>query len=381
MDVLAARHADFKRSAATVGLSSKELQQYSLFRMIEAVGNHNPTKAGLEYEVHQALQQKLNRLPNERSFFLPSDKVCHLQPIDMSEARERGRTFIVPTEVLTRDLTAGTGSAGGYLVETANQSFIEMLRNRSVALRMGATRLTGLQGNITVPKQSAAATAYWLTNEGTAITESQQTMAQLSLSPKNVGAYTELSRQLLLQSNPSAESMVMNDLATVVGLAVDAAILEGAGSGGAPTGISATSGIGSVSGSSLAAAGVIEFMTDIAAANVVPQRPGYVTTAAVAGLLMVRPELPSTGTTRLWTGNPWDGALFGVPAMTTAQVTAATMVFGAWEQAILAEWGVLELEVNPYANFAAGIRGIRAMYSVDVGIRWPAAFSRATSVT
>jgi len=110
-------------------------------------------------------------------------------------------------------------------------------------------------------------------------------------------------------------------------------------------------------------------------------RPGYVTTAAAAGLLMARPELPSTGTTRLWQGNVWDGSLFGIPAMSSQQVTALSMIFGAWEHAVLAEWGVLEIEVNPYANFQAGIRGIRAMYSVDVGIRYAAAFSRATSIT
>ncbi len=381
MEVLAARHADFKRSAAHVGLSSKELQQYSLFRMIEAVANQNPAKAGLEFEVHQAIQQKINRLPNERSFFLPSDKACHLQPVDMREARERGRTFIVPADVLTRDLVSGTPSAGGYLIGTENMSFIELLRNRSVALRMGATRLTGLVGNITVPKQTAGSTAYWLANDTTQITESTPTLGQLPLSPKNVGAYVEITRQLALQSSPSAEALIMNDVAAQVALAVDAAILEGAGSGGAPTGISATSGIGSVSGSTLAAAGVIEFMTDVAANNVVPARPGYVTTPTVAGLLMIRPELPSTGTSRLWTGNIWDGALFGVPAMTTGQVTSGTMVFGAWEHAILAEWGVLEVEVNPFANFQAGLRGIRAMYTCDVGIRYAGAFSRATSVT
>jgi HK97 family phage major capsid protein len=379
MEVLAERHKDFKRAASNVGLSSREIAQYSVFRMIEAVAQKNPAKAGLEHEVHQELQRKLNRLPNEASFFLPSDRSCTLQPVE-SGARAPGRTFIVPGEILSRDLTAGTPTGGGYLVETSNQSFIDLLRNRSVALRMGATRLTGLQGNVTIPKQTAAATAYWV-SENAAVTESQQTIGQINLSPRNVGAYTEVSRQLLLQSNPSAEAMVMNDLAQIVGLAVDAAILEGTGAAGAPLGIANVTGIGGVTGTSLAAAGIIEFQTDVAAANVEPMRPGYVTTAAVAGLLMARPELPTTGTTRMWLGNVWDGSMLGIPCMSSAQLTAATMIFGAWEHAVLAEWGVLELEVNPYANFQAGIRGVRAMYSVDVGIRHAAAFSRAHTIT
>jgi HK97 family phage major capsid protein/HK97 family phage prohead protease len=377
MDVLTERHSNFKRAASNVGLSRREIQQYSISRMIEAVANKNPGKAGLENEVHQTLQQRLNRLPGEETFFLPSDKACVLVPV---ERGARGNSFVVPGEILSRDLATQPGSAGGYLIETANLSWIDLLRNRSVALRLGATRLTGLTGNVSIPKQTAAATAYWVTDTAS-ITESQQTLGQLNLSPKNVGAYTEISRQLLLQSNPSAEAMVMADLAQVVGLAVDAAMLEGTGAAGAPLGIANVTGVGSVSGTSLDAADIIEFQTDVATANVLPMRPGYVTTAAAAGLLMARPELPSTGTTRLWLGNVWDGSLFGIPAMSSQQLTALSMIFGAWEHAVLAEWGVLEIEVNPYANFQAGIRGIRAMYSVDVGIRYAAAFSRATSIT
>jgi HK97 family phage major capsid protein len=259
--------------------------------------------------------------------------------------------------------------------------FIEMLRNRSVAFRMGARRLSGLQGNVTIPRQSAAATAVWLANEASTLTESQQTFVQLALTPKNVGAYTEISRQLVLQSSPGAEGIVTDDLAQTTAVAVDLASLEGSGAGGQPTGISNTAGIGSVTGTSLAAAGIIEFMSDVAASNVMPARPGYVTTPAVAALLMVRPELPTTGTTRLWTGNLFDGALFGIPAMSSNQPTAATMVFGDWQELVIAEWGVLEVEVNPFANFQAGIIGVRAIYSMDVGVRRPFAFSRATTIT
>jgi HK97 family phage major capsid protein len=280
-----------------------------------------------------------------------------------------------------RDLTAATAGAGGFLVSTENIGFIEMLRNRSVAFRMGARRLSGLQGSVTVPRQSAAATAVWLANEASTATESQQTFVQMALAPKNVGAYTEISRQLLLQSSPGAEGIVTDDLAQVVAVAVDLGVLEGSGASGQPTGISATSGIGSVTGTSLAAAGIIEFMSDVAGSNVSPSRPGYATTPAVAALLMVRPELPTTGTTRLWTGNLWDGALFGIPAMSSNQLTAASMIFGDWQEVVVGEWGVLEVEVNPYANFQAGIIGVRAIYSMDVGVRRPFAFSRATSIT
>jgi HK97 family phage major capsid protein len=64
----------------------------------------------------------------------------------------------------------------------------------------------------------------------------------------------------------------------------------------------------------------------------------------------------------------------GFPAMSTNQMPAAAMYFGDWSSLVIAEWGVLEIEVNPYAGFQAGIIGIRAMMTIDVGLRYPAAF-------
>jgi hypothetical protein len=48
---------------------------------------------------------------------------------------------------------------------------------------------------------------------------------------------------------------------------------------------------------------------------------------------------------------------------------------------LVGEWGVLELEVNPFANFQAGIVGVRAIASIDIAVRYPTAFSAASSIT
>ncbi len=348
--------------ATRLGLTDNETKQFSFIRAIRAVADKDWKNAGFELDCSRSIAQKLGVSPDPHKFYVP---------FEVMQRPNEGR----------RDLTVATAGAAGYLVGTENMGFIEMVRNRSVAFRMGARRLSGLQGSVTIPRQSAAATAYWLANEATAITESQQTFVQMALTPKNVGAYTEISRQLLLQSSPGAEGIVTDDLAQIVAIAADLAVLEGSGAAGQPTGISNTAGIGSVTGTSLAAAGILEFQTDVAGSNVTPMAPGYVTTPAVAGLLMVRPELPTTGTTRLWTGNIWDGAMFGIPSMTSNQLTAASMIFGDWQEVVVGEWGVLEVEVNPYANFQAGIIGVRAIYSMDVGVRRPFAFSRATTIT
>lgn len=349
-----------------IGMSQRDVKQFSMLRAIKASVDNDWKLAPFELECSRAVAAKLNRSPDAHRFFVPFEV--------MEDPRGR------PRAAGQRDLTVGTAGAGGYLVETANMGFIELLRNRSVAFRMGARRLSGLVGNVAVPRQSAAGTAYWLANEATDITESQQTFVQMALTPKTAGAYTEISRQLLLQSSPDAEGIVISDLAAITALAADLAVLNGSGSGGQPTGIIGTSGVGSVTGTDMDYAGVLEFQSDVATANVMPMSGGYVTTPAVAALLMARVKFESTASP-LWEGNVWDGEMAGFQAMSSNQIPAATAVFGDWQEVVVGEWGVLEVEVNPYANFKAGIIGVRCMYSMDVGVRRPFAFSVASSIT
>jgi HK97 family phage major capsid protein len=358
---------DLKRSApvasaADLGMSKQDVQQYSLLRAIRGVVDGNFEKAApLEAEAHRALAARFGERP--KAFYVPME----VQRRDNAQRR---------------DLSSGVAAQGGFLVETTNMSFIEILRNRSIVQAAGATRMSGLVGNVTVPRQTGAATASWLATEATAVTESDQVFAQMTLSPKNVAAYTEISRQLTLQSDPSAEMIVMNDLAAQVALAVDLAAVNGTAASGQPRGILNTAGIGSVTGTSLAYAGILEFQTDVIAANglVNPATAAYVTTPAVAALLAARQRFTSTDSP-LWQGNLLNGTVSGYNAYACTNMPAATAIFGDWSQLVIGEWGQLAVEVNPYANFPAGIVGVRAFYTCDIGVRYAASFSAATSIT
>lgn len=363
-DLLKIREENSKAAASFLDLPAKDVQRYSLWRAMNAVLSGDWRHAGLELEASREIANRTQRMHNAKGFFVPLD--VQQRQVQLNQDQRR-------------DLTVASASGGGYLVATDNMSFIELLRNRMVALRMGATRMPGLVGNVTVPKQTAGATAYWLATEGTAITEGALTFGQMALSPKTVGAYVEVSRNLLMQSNPAAEGIVTFDLASQVARAGDLAVLHGTGTE-QPTGITQTGSIGSVTGTSLAYAGIIEFQTDVAANNVSPLRGGYVTTPAVAGLLKARNKVTNDWSP-LWEGNLWDGVVEGFPAMSSSQCASSTMIFGDWAQVVIGEWGVLEMAVNEAANFPMGVVGFRAMYSMDVGIRYAGAFSVATSIT
>lgn len=358
VEELRAQGLQERTGVSGIGLSGGETRRYSLLRAIRAAAEGKLREmAPLEHEAHVAVEARLGPARNEH-------------------------TVYVPPEVMTRDLTVGTASAGGYLVATQNLGFIDSLRNRSITMAAGATRMPGLVGNVTVPRQTAAATAYWLATESTAITESQQTFGQLTLTPKNVGAYTEISRQLLVQASPGADAVVMQDLAQVVALALDAAAVAGTGASGQPTGILNTAGIGGFTGTSLATAALLNAQSDVLAANGLlnPAAAAYVTTPAVAELLMARQRFTSTDTP-LWAGSMVNGQVIGVPGYACSNMPAATMIYGDWSQLVIGEWGRLAVEVNPFANFAAGIVGVRAFYTCDIGVRAAASFTAATSIT
>lgn len=347
---------------ARLNFTPNQIRQYSLMRAIEsAAENKQLGGSSFESECHVQICKRLGTFSNQHTIYIPADVLC--------------------APIQHRDLTVASSSGGGYLVDQQNMSFVELLRNRMVVQRMGATRLPGLRGDVSIPKQTGAATAYWLSTEGTQATESQQTFGQVALTPKTVAAYTEISRQLTLQSNPAIEDLVMSDLSRVVAIAADAAAINGSGASGQPTGIINTSGVGSVTGSSLGFAGVLNFQEDVLGAGDVDiTSGGYVTTVSVASLLMQRVAFSSTASP-LWTGNLADGNVLGFRAMSSGQMPSDTAIFGIWSDLAVAEWGILALEVNPYANFQAGIIGVRAMYSMDIAVRRPASFSVATSIT
>ena len=250
-------------SAAEIGLSAQESRRFSFLRAINYLAN--PTDraareaAAFEIEASDAAAVKLGR---------------------------QSRGITIPQDVLRRDLNVGTASAGGNLVATDLDagSFIDLLRNASALDQAGATVLTGLTGNVAIPRQSGAGTAYWVAESG-APSESQQTIDQVSLTPKTVAAFTDYSRRLMLQSSIDVENMIRTDLATVLALKIDLSGLYGTGSNSEPLGLKLTTGVGTEDFSADAPtfAEVVAMESDLATANALMGSPVYLMNAAMRG--------------------------------------------------------------------------------------------------
>lgn len=275
-----------------------------------------------------------------------------------------------------RDLTAGVASAGGYLIGTKQQPLEQLLLRFSIFAEGGLNIITGLDGPVTIPRVTTVPTASWLPQDGTALTESQSVFGQIALGPKFVASYTEISRPLLLQS--SAEAIAGAQAGESTSRAIDTAILAGTGVSGQPTGIVNTSGIGTQSGSSLAAAGLRAMRKAVLNAGAREDRLMWIADPATQELLGSR-EFSAGSGRPLWD----DGKILGRPAVATSLAPAATLILGDFSRVTVSVFDAagIELEHDPYTNFKSGVSAFRLIVPVDVAVSPAAAFCVATSIT
>jgi HK97 family phage major capsid protein/HK97 family phage prohead protease len=338
-------------SAADLGMSEKEARSFSFLRAINYLSNPADRSAreaaAFEIEASEAAAAKLGR---------------------------QSRGITIPQDVLRRDLNVGAATAGGNLVATDLDagSFIDLLRNASALDQAGATVLTGLTGNVAIPRQSGAATAYWVAESG-APTESQQTVDQVSLTPKTVAAYTDYSRRLMIQSSIDVENMVRNDLARVLALKIDLAGLYGTGSNGEPLGLKLTTGIGTENFAAAAPtfAEVVALESDVATANALLGSPVYLMNAAMRGSLKTTSKDTGSGMF-IMDGNEVNG----YRGVLSNQVASGDLWFGNFADLIIGYFSGLDIMVDPYSNSTSGTVRVVAMQDVDVAVRHPESFSR-----
>ena len=341
-----------------LGLSAKEIREYSIGRAIQClVANKGWGITDLlERRCNEKLQKRLGPTQNAMSFY-------------------------VPAEVQHRALTVGTASNGGYMVETTNSpGFVDALRKRTLAYRLGAVPMPGLVGNLNIPRLSSGATPAALPTESTQISETDYGFGQIAFSPHNFGAYTEVSRQLLLQSSPAVDLVVTADLTRGAATKVDDQFFNGTGASGQPTGIFNTAGIGTTSGSSFAWATVLTMQDTVLNANVSGERLAWVASPDVAKLLAGKQRFTGTNSP-LWEGSLRDGVVGGLPAASSTVIPASTIALIDFSQTLIAEWDVLQIMADPFTKFQSGIVGIRAMFTIDIGVTHVAAVMVATGVS
>lgn len=313
-------------------------------------------------------------------------------------AKRSGRSFegiAVPMSLFTAapyekrvfTTAAPAGGPGSNIISTdyRGDQFIDILRPNSAVFRMGATMLTGLVGNVAVPRLKVSTTFGWVA-ENSALSLADPQVEQVSLAPKHGGCITEFSRNMLLQTSPDVETLLRNDMALNIATGIDKAAINGGGSN-EPVGILATSGIGDVPGGTNGAAptwvNVLALIATVQNAN--GAGAGFLTTHNAVKKMRSTVRVVSTDSLMIQEGRdtladyPLN-ASNNVPnnlVKGTSGAVCSALIFGDFSQVLIGVWSELDILVNPYETtaYSKGNVQIRAMATLDVKLRQPAAFA------
>ena len=338
-----------------IGLTEKETKRFSILRAINAMANPTDRKAqeaaSFEFEASEAAQRAYGT--TAQGVMLPSEVLRNWSQRDLSAGSDG--------DLIGQDYRAG--------------DFIDVLRNNSAVMPL-ATMLNGLSGDVKIPRKTAASTAAFISSEGGAAGESEFTVGSVSMSPKSLGAFTDVTRQLMIQSSLDVENLIRNDLAASMAIAIDDAALEGSGSSGNPTGITNTSGINSVSLSSAAAptfAEMVSMETAVRVDNALLGDLAYIVHPSNYGTLKTTEK--ATNTAQFVAAND---EINGYRAVVSPQLTANNYVFGNFNDLLIGMFGGLDILVDPYSNSTSGTVRVVALQSVDVAVRHAVSFCAAS---
>ncbi|MDF1536073.1 MAG: phage major capsid protein [bacterium] len=334
-----------------LGMSDREVNQYSLFRAIQASLEKDWSKAPFELEVSRALAEKMDKKPN--GFLVPLD---------------------IPFGGEKRVLVAGTATTGAEMVGTDHlaANFIDALRQELYVVGLGAMILPGLVGNVEIPSMGDA-TFYHVT-EDVNVTDSTPATSEVTLSPKTLGGAVPMSRRFLKQSQPAAEAVVRNLLVRGAAVEMEAKVINGSGAAGQPLGILGATGIGTVTITTPGQptwSNLVDFETDVLTAKALKGNLAYLITPAVQG---------HCKTTAKVTGYPVflmeGGEINGYKALATTNMPANGILFGNFRETIIGMWGGLDLKPDEATKAAAGGLVLRLFLDYDVGVGHGASFSK-----
>ncbi|ARP85774.1 phage major capsid protein [Bordetella genomosp. 9] len=299
------------------------------------------------------------------------------QEIERRTGRKAQGAF-VPMSALEQRVNTTTSASDLVPTDHRADLYIGPLRESLVARKLGVRVLTGLRGNLSIPKYGSGLETGWVA-EGQAVPEGNMAFDSVGLTPKHVGGKTEMSRQLLQQSSPDIEQLVRDDLAFLIAKQLDRAIIAGTGTNNEPLGVLHAPGTQTFSLATLDWATVltmVEAFEDTELTN-----GTWLTSVGVKRVL--------SGTLKE-TGLPGyllqGGQLAEYPLRTTRQLPVdagkGTAILGDWSQVLLGVWSELDVLVNPYAEpaYSRGGVQVRAMATADVAIRYPEAFVIANDV-
>jgi HK97 family phage major capsid protein len=318
--------------------------------------------------------------------------------ISAEVARRSGRSFegiAVPLAALERRVfttAAPSGGPGSNLIQTDVRTdlTIPQLLAATKVRQLGATVLSGLIGNVSIPRIKASPSVAWVA-ENAALTASDPQVDAVSLSPKTAGSLLEISRTMLLQTaSPGVEDLLRSTMAANLALALDAAAISGPGTGNAPTGILSQSGIGSVAmgtnGAALTYAAVADLQGAVADVNAETGSVAFLSNTKVrrAAAKIVDSQARPLGLPVVFQNLPtaWTNLVPATLTKGSSSGDCSALIYGNWSDLLIGLWSELDVLVNPFEStaYSKGNVQVRAMMTCDIAVRHAASFAAILDV-
>jgi HK97 family phage major capsid protein len=296
-----------------------------------------------------------------------------------------------------RDITVSGGSGiteGGGNVATNVGGILNALESYMILSQLGVQMFDGLVGNLRFPANTTAPVATW-EGETDAAAESTQTWANRTLSSKRLGAYIDVSDQILLQSSNPLEAWVMDYLLRAGATSLERAAINGGGSN-EPTGIIANSDVtvtfaGNAASNATNANGANQVYADwvnlykqAMVNNATMQNLAYITSPQVHADAMIRPK-QSNGVEGNFIVTQAGVSPLGFPVLASTNVPStltkgtssdlSALIFGDFSQLALGSWGNPILEMDPYTQKVNGLNRFHFINFVDALVLQPKAFA------
>jgi len=348
----------------SVDATPKEKRNYSLVRAIQAADAKDWSKAGFELEVSKELAKKQSRQP--KGFFVPD---FGWQTRTVSTAA--GATFGAGSNIVPEDYRG--------------DRFIDALISTSILGQVGATVLNGLSGNVAIPKISTSTAAAFIA-EGGSVGNSEPDFAQVTMTPKLLANKVAVTRELMIQSDPSVEQLIRNNMVRIFAAKIDNVALKGGGSN-EPTGILGTSGIGDVSSggtsgnANLTYGNVVDIMTEVSQDNALLGNLRWVTHPAVVGKLMQTLVAASTDSRMIMSG---PDSMMGYPVVQTTQAPSSSpysLIFGNFADLYVGFFSALDVLVDPYGSAGTATTNLYFYQDCDIAVAHAESFAAAQDVT
>jgi len=295
-----------------------------------------------------------------------------------------------------RAMTAGSSTAGGNWIPTDKIPFFDALYAMTVLESLGATMLTGLSANTDLVGFATGVTAAW-TPETTDASAGDPTTAARSITPYRLAAFTDLSKQLLIQDNYSIEQYLIQSFMKAFAVKIEAAAINGSGSG-EPYGVLNTANIGSVAigtnGGAPTLAKILEIVQTTESNNAGMNGKWLTNPKVVAKLKQTQVDAGSGA--MLMAYGPYFGGIESQidskPAYSTSNVPSnldkgtttgvcSALIYGTWDNLVVGQYGGIDLVVDNMSQAIGGKNRIVMNQYVGVAVKQPKTFTACKDIT